>query len=1215
MPEQTSQIVINEPSADVKPYLELLRNAAFGLVFTPQAIRNSQLPGAANLWGNITAPTTNTVQTPTSLPSTTQAPIDVPYSVIDRDSSSGSRLAQSAAALERAFMDAVGRPASGTGRFADGGRLSQSASDIERGIAQFLSDVNLGAGGSPIGGMYPALPVSPPARVPVRIGTGTQAPPPPTPPSVTPPPTSVGGVITTPPSGPPLVVTNPNPVMQPPPQPPPQPQPQRQPQPGFGGAAAANQNARDMMFSRNQPENFAGAAAAQAAGYNPNQYADRSVADQLAARLGGGLTFTNTGGPIGPPSQATLDFGGGAQLNTGLVQDRIRRGEIDAIREEIRNLGGTVNFAKGGTVRAQQGLFAPTNNPFKSQRDNQFSPTRLSSLGAPTAPPNPWGASPEALVQATAQPLTTPNTEGLPPGTNTSFSVLNPYQRYEQQRVLGMGGDFGQVGANNQIQVSNLTRAGLGGLGRLPSYFNEYGDIQAGRAPNGQATTNFGIANDVFDVAGNQALSAAQNADTLFGRNDITSTFQDTMRYLQQNPTQFQAGDITLGQLEAPQLNAPTGISPSQLTSYQMAGPRLVDTSVSNINPLAVQGESITGLPQLTNFQMTGPRLVDTSASNINPLSVQGESITGLPQLTNFQMTGPERIGTSDLSINPMAVTGQRIRDINATNAGMQVQGEGYQASTMSGPSRFIDATNAQSYMSPYQRAVIDTQLQEAQRGFEEDRASRNARAIQAGAFGGSRQAVAESAATRDLANQRNAIVASGTQSAFENAQQQFERDRAAQMQAQSRNQEAVNQASQFSAANRQGAGLANQANAQAFGLANLQALLQTQELGAQLGQQANLANQQAMIEAGRANQGVTLQARLANQQAQQQANERNLAAALGVQELGAGQQFNAAQLRAQFGQQANLANQQAALEAGRANQATNLQSQLANQQALQQANERNLAASLGVQELGAGQQFNAQQLRAQFGQQANLANQQAFLDAARSNQGVNLQSQLANQQALQQANERNLAAALGVQELGAQQQLASQQANQQAGLTAGQSNLQAALATQQLGRTSGLSAAQANQQTRLAQNQALLDAMARADQLQQQAAQGNVGNRLAALGQQTQSALAANQIGQSRADLQRLAQAMELQNLQALQAAGAGVDARTQQALDLGYQDFINQRNFPYQQLNWLTGLVNNMPQSFNQEQVLFNRTNPLSQIAGLATAGLGAFNASRQG
>jgi hypothetical protein len=692
---------------------------------------------------------------------------------------------------------------------------------------------------------------------------------------------------------------------------------------------------------------------------------------------------------------------------------------------------------------------------------------------------------------------------------------LNPYQRYEQQRVLGMGGNFGQVGAGNQMQVSDLTRAGLTGLGRLPSYFDEYGQVQAGRTPTGQATTNFGIANDVFDVAGNQALSAAQNADTLFGRNDITSTFQDTMRYLQQNPTQFQAGDITLGQLEAPQLNAPTGISPSQLTSYQMAG----------------------------------PRLVDTSASNINPLSVQGESITGLPQLTSYQMAGPERIATSDLSINPMAVTGQAIRDINASNAGMQVQGEGYQASTMGGPSRFIDANNPQSYMSPYQQAVIDTQLQQAQRGFEEDRASRNARAIQAGAFGGSRQAVAESAAARDLANQRNAIVASGMQSAFENAQQQFERDRAAQMQAQARNQEAINQASQFSAANRQGAGLANQANAQAFGLANLQALLQTQELGAQLGQQASLANQQAMLEAGRANQGATLQARLANQQAQQQANERNLAAALGVQELGAGQQFNAAQLRAQLGQQ------------------------------------------------------------------ANLANQQAFLDAARSNQGVNLQSQLANQQALQQANERNLAAALGVQELGAQQQLAAQQANQQAGLTAGQSNLQAALATQQLGRTSGLSAAQANQQTRLAQNQALLDAMARADQLQQQAAQGNVGNRLAALGQQTQSALAANQIGQSRADLQRLAQAMELQNLQALQAAGAGVDARTQQALDLGYQDFINQRNFPYQQLNWLTGLVNNMPQSFNQEQVLFNRTNPLSQIAGLATAGLGAFNASRQG
>ena len=245
---------------------------------------------------------------------------------------------------------------------------------------------------------------------------------------------------------------------------------------------------------------------------------------------------------------------------------------------------------------------------------------------------------------------------------------------------------------------------------------------------------------------------------------------------------------------------------------------------------------------------------------------------------------------------------------------------------------------------------------------------------------------------------------------------------------------------------------------------------------------------------------------------------------------------------------------------------------------------------------------------------QAQLANQQAMLEAARANQQTGLQAQLANQAAIQQARQQNLAAALGVQELGAQQSLAAQQMNQGAGLTAGQANLQSALATQQLGRQSGLSAAQANQQTRLAQNQALLDAAARADQLAQQATQSNVANRLAALGQQTQSSLAANQIGQSRADLQRLAQAMELQNLQALQQGGSNIDARTQQVLDLGYQDFINQRNFPYQQLNFLTGLLANMPQSVNQEQVLFQRTNPLSQISGLATAGLGALQAGLQ-
>ena len=51
---------------------------------------------------------------------------------------------------------------------------------------------------------------------------------------------------------------------------------------------------------------------------------------------------------------------------------------------------------------------------------------------------------------------------------------------------------------------------------------------------------------------------------------------------------------------------------------------------------------------------------------------------------------------------------------------------------------------------------------------------------LQAGAFGGSRQAVAQALAGEDLQRRLGEIQATGQQKAFENAQQQFERDRAA---------------------------------------------------------------------------------------------------------------------------------------------------------------------------------------------------------------------------------------------------------------------------------------------------------------------------------------------------------------------------------------------------------------------------------------------------
>ena len=82
--------------------------------------------------------------------------------------------------------------------------------------------------------------------------------------------------------------------------------------------------------------------------------------------------------------------------------------------------------------------------------------------------------------------------------------------------------------------------------------------------------------------------------------------------------------------------------------------------------------------------------------------------------------------------------------------------------------------------MSPYMQNVVDVQKQQAIRDFQRGNAGRSAQAIQAGAFGGSRQAVAQGMADQELSRQLANIQATGQQQAFESAQQQFERDRAA---------------------------------------------------------------------------------------------------------------------------------------------------------------------------------------------------------------------------------------------------------------------------------------------------------------------------------------------------------------------------------------------------------------------------------------------------
>jgi hypothetical protein len=83
------------------------------------------------------------------------------------------------------------------------------------------------------------------------------------------------------------------------------------------------------------------------------------------------------------------------------------------------------------------------------------------------------------------------------------------------------------------------------------------------------------------------------------------------------------------------------------------------------------------------------------------------------------------------------------------------------------------DPNAIQAYMSPYMQNAVDFQKSQAIRDFDVGRQTQKARAVGAGAFGGSRQAIAEAEAQRNLSNQLAGIQATGTQKAFEDAQRQ----------------------------------------------------------------------------------------------------------------------------------------------------------------------------------------------------------------------------------------------------------------------------------------------------------------------------------------------------------------------------------------------------------------------------------------------------------
>jgi hypothetical protein len=211
----------------------------------------------------------------------------------------------------------------------------------------------------------------------------------------------------------------------------------------------------------------------------------------------------------------------------------------------------------------------------------------------------------------------------------------------------------------------------------------------------------------------------------------------------------------------------------------------------------------------------------------------KGQALSNMPY---EQYSGQLTAGASPLQSQAFTTAGGLTSPTSignaATTAGgiaTKAQGLTYQPTTTS-----FDTTQANAYMNPYLQASLNPQLEEARRQSQITQQQNAAKMTQAGAFGGSRQAILDAETQRSLGSNLANITGSGYNTAYDKAQQQFNADQARKM-----------QEAQY------GAG---------FGLQGLQTGLQAAQAQGALGtaeNQANLANLTAQLGAGTAQRGI----------------------------------------------------------------------------------------------------------------------------------------------------------------------------------------------------------------------------------------------------------------------------------------------------------------------------------------------------------------------
>ena len=193
------------------------------------------------------------------------------------------------------------------------------------------------------------------------------------------------------------------------------------------------------------------------------------------------------------------------------------------------------------------------------------------------------------------------------------------------------------------------------------------------------------------------------------------------------------------------------GGAPTQSTSYNTNIPEYARPYVENMLQSTQK--------QIYNDDMTSFRPYTPYSSDVNNYFAGFSPIQQQAQSETANMQQPGQYGAAT------GLTG--VGTLGALGIAGQAAGAGNQYNQMA-----QDPRSMQGFMSPYMQNVVDYQKQSAVRDYGIGQQGLKAQAARSGAFGGSRQAIQESEAQRSLMSQLQGIEATGSQNAFQNAQQ-----------------------------------------------------------------------------------------------------------------------------------------------------------------------------------------------------------------------------------------------------------------------------------------------------------------------------------------------------------------------------------------------------------------------------------------------------------